>query len=108
MNVAGQVEKVLALTCERRGVTREQLMRHQRRRHLVDSRWVAVYALHLMGLSEDRIGAIMDRDRTTVWHAVRMTERDPKLMREAQAIFAEATKPPEVATLEDLIEAISR
>lgn len=65
------LKKVEAAT----GIGRRNFMCDSRYREHVEARWLAMYALHKQGYTTVDIGSVMNRDHSTVVHALKMVKK---------------------------------
>lgn len=70
------IEKLLDIVCVRYGITRAELVSSGRTTALVDARTEAARRLRAKGTSICAIGRALERDHTTVLHALRKPPRD--------------------------------
>ena len=69
---------VIALFAMRHGCTTQELLGPCKLRHLVEARWDCIAAFRKRGLSTTEIGRLLNRDHTTIGHALqKMSLRKP-------------------------------
>lgn len=61
----------IAQEAQKHGFTYAQILSHERQKELVDVRWEIARSLRARGMSFARIGRIMNRDHSSIIHAVR-------------------------------------
>lgn len=71
------------------GVPITEIFSQSRRREAVDARGVACYVGRLLGQSQTAIGQGIDRERSTVLHAIGRVGETPRLRRIAERIATE-------------------
>ncbi len=69
-----QAEKVFALVESNYGFTKEQILNKSRRREIVSVRAAIIYAYIKYGFTLTQVGAIFDKDHTTILNARRIFE----------------------------------
>lgn len=72
-------ERLVAAVADAFVVTPDQLRSDSREPHLVEARWVAAWLLSQEGLSSPAIGRLINRDHSTVLHAIKQVESSADL-----------------------------
>ena len=71
-------QALMRAACEQFGVTREDLLGHCRKKHLVGARQFIVLRLTSeLGMSRTAIGRFMNRDHTSIFGLLKRSERKP-------------------------------
>ena len=88
------VEKILAVVSTRYGTTKDELKGKSKKREIVEGRHVCAYLIRdLTGYSLNQIGAILNRDHTTIMNSIEVTKtqimNDPLFEKEIKDIIAE-------------------
>lgn len=82
------IRVITTAAAARFGITTHRITARDKTRPVSDARAVVCYAGHLLGMSASSIGRYLDRDHTTVLHAIGRAGGDPKLRRIATHLVA--------------------
>lgn len=72
---------------EAMGITLPELLKRDRRQHVIEKRAVIAWLLRHTGLSYPAIGEMLKRDHVSAMSLVRKVEGDPRLASEAHKIL---------------------
>lgn len=84
--IANATQKAASRAAVAFGLHPSEVMSTSRRREVLDARAVTYYAAHLAGDNYSQIGRVMDRDHSTVAHALSRVGTDRRLRRIAKRI----------------------
>lgn len=87
-------EKIMSVVSTRYGTTRDELKGKSKKREIVEARHVCAYLIRdLTGYSLNQIGALLNRDHTTIMNSCEVTKNqimnDPLFEKEIKDIIAE-------------------
>lgn len=70
----GQAHEILTIVAAKHGFTVDELRDHVRRKDLDAARHEAAYEVHLRvpAMTLEKIGALVNRDRSSVWNSIRV------------------------------------
>lgn len=82
------IRVISTAAAQRFGLNVHRIASRDRTRPALDARAVVCYAAHLTGMSSVLIGRHLNRDHTTILHAIGRAGADPRLRRIATALAA--------------------
>jgi len=68
--------QIIHWTALRHGVNRDDIIGPRRVQRIVDARWDVIRQLHFLGWSSGMIARVVNRDPSTVRHAIRKVTND--------------------------------
>lgn len=87
-NVVVDSFRVVTLAAKAFGVAPRRVLDGDRHRAVCNARWVAAKVLSVRGWSSVQIGDVLGLDHSSVLHALKMIDRRPELVTEAEAVLA--------------------